>query len=90
MTKNQIQLQEKKTLDKARIIAASKKVRRSEANPMIWFVGSSNPKTSTRFYCVRWDEELDAFICDCAAFGFTGPTPCKHIYACVIYEGRTR
>ncbi len=86
---NQIQIHEEIILDKARIIASSKKVRRSEANPKIWLVGSGNLKTAKRFYCVMWDEELDCFVCDCAAFGFTGPASCKHIYACAIYEGST-
>lgn len=83
---NQIQLQEKKTLYKARIIAASKRVRRSETNRNIWLVGSSNPKTPNRFYCVRWDEELDCFVCDCKAFEFSIGI-CKHILACAIFEG---
>ena len=83
---NRVQIQENKTLDKARIIAASKKVRRSEANPKIWLVGSSNPKTAKRFYCVGWDEELDCFVCDCKAFEFS-TSICNHILACAIYEG---
>ena len=83
---NQLQIQENKILDKARIIAASKRVRRSEANRNIWLVGSSNPKTPIRFYCVMWDEELDCFVCDCKAYEFSTGI-CKHVLACAIYEG---
>lgn len=83
---NQIQIQER-TLDKARIIAAAKRIRRCEANRNIWLVGSGNPKTPTRFYCVTWDEELDYFICDCKAFEFSSDNRCKHVYASAIFEG---
>jgi hypothetical protein len=83
---NQIQIQEKKTLDKARIIAASKRVRRNAANPKIWLVGSSNPNTPNRFYCIKWEEELDCFVCDCKAYVFSLGV-CKHILACAIFEG---
>ena len=90
MAMNQIQIQneraKEKTLDKARIIAASKKVRRSEANPQIWLVGLSNPKVATRFYCVKWMHELDCFACDCKVYEFSLGV-CKHILACAIYEG---
>ena len=81
------QIQENKTLDKARIIATSKHVRRSEANRNIWLVGSGNPKTPNKFYCVMWHQELDEFICDCPAFTFDMTVPCCHIYACAIHEG---
>jgi hypothetical protein len=46
-----------RTLDKARLIAAAKRVRRSEANRNIWLVGSGNPKTPTKFYCVMWNDK---------------------------------
>lgn len=81
-----IQIQENKTLDKALIIAASKRVRRSEARN-IWLVGSGNLKTPRKFYCVRWDEELDGFICDCKAYKFSTEFCCKHILACAVFEG---
>lgn len=82
----QIQIQERKdrTLDKARLIAASKRVRRSKVNRNIWLVGSGNVKTPNRFYCVKWNEELDCFMCDCKAFEFSSDNTCKHILACSI------
>lgn len=84
---NQIQIQENKTLDKAHLIATAKRVRRSEVNKNIWLVGSGNPKTPTKFYCVKWNKELDCFMCDCKAFEFSSDNTCKHIYACSLYEG---
>ena len=87
MNQIQIQYKQSKTLDKASIIAGSKRIRRSEANRNIWLVGSGNPKTPTRFYCVMWHQELDEFICDCPAFTFDMTVPCCHIYAVAIYEG---
>jgi hypothetical protein len=84
----QIQMvQENKTLDKARLIAAAKRVRRSQANRNIWLVGSGNPKTRNKFYCVLWDKELDCFMCDCKAFEFSPDNTCKHVLACSLYEG---
>ena len=79
---SQIQIQENKVLDKARVIAASKRVRRftTEESRNIWLVGSG------RFYKAIYDEHLDDFICDCKAFEFT-LEPCKHVYACSIHEG---
>ena len=85
-----IQIQQEnstKTLDRARLIASAKRVRRSEVNRNIWLVGSGNPKTPKRFYIVKWNEVLDCFECDCKAFAFSCPTPCKHVFACAIYEG---
>ena len=88
---NQIQIQEiskkERTIDKARLIAAAKRVRHSEANRNIWLVGSGSPKTPTKFYCVKWKEELDCFMCDCKAFQSSSDNICNHVYACAIYEG---
>jgi hypothetical protein len=89
--RNQIQVQQEsrkeRILDKAQLIAAAKRVRRSQCNRNIWLVGSGNPKTPTRFYCVQWNEELDGFMCDSKAFGFSPDNTCKHILACSLYEG---
>lgn len=76
-----------RTLIKARLIAEAKRVRRSEANRNIWLVGSGNPKTSNRFYCVQWNEELDGFTCNCKAFEFSLDNTCKHILAAGFYSG---
>jgi hypothetical protein len=61
---NQIEIQQQirkeRIVDKAQVIAAAKRVRRSQCNRNIWLVGSGNPKTPTRFYCMTWNEELDA------------------------------
>jgi hypothetical protein len=81
------QIQNNKILDKARLIASAKRVRRSTVNRNIWLVGSGNPKTPNRFYCVQWNEELDCFMCDCPAFEFSSDNTCKHIFACSFYEG---
>ena len=64
---NQIQIQENKTLDKARVIAASKRVRRctTEKSRNIWLVGSGNPKTPRKFYKDIYDKSLDDFMFDC-------------------------
>jgi hypothetical protein len=83
----QIQERSKKTLDKARVIAAAKRVRRSQANRNIWLVGSGSPGTRNKFYSVMWNEELDCFMCDCKAFEFSSDNICKHVYACAMYEG---
>lgn len=83
----QQEIRKELTLDKARIIAAAKRVRHSEANRNIWLVGSGNPKTPKTFWCVMWNEELDGFMCDCPAFQFSSDNTCKHIYACSFYEG---
>jgi hypothetical protein len=88
---NQIQIQQEirkeRMLDKARLIAAAKRVRHSEANRNIWLVGSGNPKTPTSFYRVMWNSELGCFMCDCPAFQFSPDNTCKHILASSLYEG---
>ncbi|MGH9952234.1 MAG: hypothetical protein ACRD5J_11435 [Nitrososphaeraceae archaeon] len=84
---NQIEIQEirnERTLDKARLIAAAKRVRRSECNRNIWLVGSGNPATPRRFYKVMYDEDLDCFECDCKAFEFSSDNTCKHLVDCCI------
>jgi hypothetical protein len=83
----QQEIRNERTLDKARVITAAKRVRRSSANCNIWLVRSGNPKTPKRFYYVMWNEELDCFVCDCKAFEFSADNSCKHVYACAIYEG---
>jgi len=93
-TMNQLQTiqKENKTLDKARLIAASKRVRRfqTEESRIIWLVGSGNPKTPTRFYRVMLDETTDAFVCDCPYFTYNEEAQtCKHILACAIFEGNS-
>jgi hypothetical protein len=88
---NQIEIQQEirkeRTLDKARVIATAKRVRRSQCNRNIWLVGSGNPRTPTKFYCVQWNDIADCFMCDCPAFGFSSDYTCKHIYSCAFAEG---
>jgi hypothetical protein len=86
---DQIQIHDEKTnrtLDKACLMATSKRVRRCKENRNIWLVGSGNPKTQKVFYCVMWDDDLDTFVCDCKSYQFEN-NPCVHVYACAIAEG---
>jgi hypothetical protein len=39
-----------------------------------------------RFYHLTFDEELDAPICDCAAYSFSMPPRCKYLLATAILE----
>jgi len=84
----QEQTKEQRVLDKAQVIAASKKVRRT-SNRMIWIVGSGDPRYPGRFYRVMFEENEDAFTCDCLAYVFEGDNrnPCKHILSVAIFEG---
>jgi hypothetical protein len=81
---------EENRLEKAYLVVSSKIIRRCEANRNFWFVGSSssnnNPKTPKKFYLVKFDQKLDAFVCDCKAYEFLCSEPCKHIIACTIFE----
>lgn len=85
----QQEIRNERTLDKARVIAAAKHVRRYmlEGNRKIWLVGSQS--TPKKFYCVTWDEMLESFVCDCKAFQFSADNTCKHIYSCAIYESES-
>lgn len=73
---NQIQIQEKKSkhseraFQKGLFIARARRVIHSDANRKIWLIDSGNPRTPKKFYCVIWDEELDAFLCDCPDFRY--------------------
>lgn len=80
------QIQTNKTLDKARLIALSKRVRRCDANRSVWCVQSENPKTPNKFYRVMFDEMLDCFVCDCKAYEFS-LSACKHVLVCAMFEG---
>lgn len=84
---NQIQIQkehEERVIAKAKLIAMSRRVRRSESNPLIWCVQSeSNPNA---FYEVRYDENTGTFLCDCAFFQHR-LLECKHLYAVALKEG---
>jgi hypothetical protein len=73
---------EQKVISKAKVIATSRRVR-CESNPMIWCVQS---ETSEKFYCVRYDDELGSFMCDCKVFKFS-PKECKNVYAAALKEG---
>lgn len=88
---NQIQIQDErkkiKTLDRARIIATSKHVRRCDANRKIWCVQSENQCTPSKFYRVMYDDDLEDFVCDCKAFEFNFGNACKHICAYAVFEG---
>ena len=71
--------------EKASILVKSKRVRRStvEESRNIWMVGSySTPK---KWYVVRWNEELDAFMCACKAFEYSAASSCIHIFAADVY-----
>jgi hypothetical protein len=82
----QEQTKEQRILDKAQVIAASKKVRRT-SNRLIWIVGSGNPQIPNKFYRVMYDEDLDEIVCDCKAYQFGMTVPCCHILAAVISLG---
>jgi hypothetical protein len=91
---NQIQIQDKKTkydrtIQKGLFITSTKRVRHSDANRKIWLVGSGNPRTPKRFYAVIWDEQLDAFLCDCPDFQHNCVIEdlCCHIMAAAFHEG---
>jgi hypothetical protein len=82
----QIQKQER-MLEKANILVANKRIRRShmEESRNIWMVSSySTPK---KWYVVRWNEDIDGFICACEAFKYSSDNVCMHILACSIFEG---
>ena len=74
-------------LDEANFLVQNKRVRRSDVKESrnVWMVGTySTPK---RWYVVKWDKELDCFICACKAFDFSQEGICLHVAACAIYEG---
>jgi hypothetical protein len=83
----QQEIMKERVIDKARVIASAKRVRRSQANPSIWLVGSQT--SAKKFYSVQWIEELDCYMCDCKSFAFSSdnPSTCKHVYACAMHEG---
>lgn len=91
---SKISKSKQRLLDKANAIATSNngsRVRRCIANRNIWMVGSGNPKTPNRFYCVTFDNMIDAFVCDCQAYRYNKEgEPCVHIVACAIHEGSHR
>ena len=89
-----IQIQDRKikhdkAIQKGLFIAKAKRVRHSNANRNIWLVGSGNPRTPTKFYSVIWDEQLEAFLCDCPDFQYncTIGDLCAHIMAAAFHEG---
>lgn len=92
---NQIQIQEKKSkhseraFQKGLFIARARRVIHSDANRKIWLIDSGNPRTPKKFYCVIWDEELDAFLCDCPDFRYNCAIGdlCAHIMATGFHEG---
>ena len=81
MNQLQIQEREQRMQEKASILVKNKRVRRStvEESRNIWMVGSySTPK---KWYVVRWNEKLDAFMCACKAFEYSAASSCIHIFA---------
>lgn len=85
-----IQLRKEKVLAKARLIASTHRIKRSTVNESrnIWLVGSGNPKTPNKFYCVSYDKELDSFYCECPAYSFSKDNTCKHILATSMHENK--
>jgi hypothetical protein len=85
----QIQTQEGQhgRLEKANFLVANNKIRRSPCadSRNIWMVSSYS--TAKKWYVVRWNEELDGFICGCKAFEYSSDNICLHILACSIFEG---
>ncbi|MGH9977325.1 MAG: hypothetical protein ACRD8Z_16065 [Nitrososphaeraceae archaeon] len=86
------QIQDKKhdrKIQKGLLIAKAHRVRHSDVNRKVWLVGSGNPKTPKRFYCVVWDEKLEAFMCDCPDFRYNCVIGdlCAHIIAAGFHEG---
>ena len=92
---NQIAIQEKqqtrqaRMLDKANLLVSNKRVRRSPCaeSRNVWMVSSYS--TAKKWYVVRWNEEINGFVCPCKAFEFSSDNMCLHITACAIYEGST-
>ena len=85
----QIQQQTKQArmLAKAIYLVENNKVRRSQCKDSrnIWMVDSySTPK---KWYVVRWNEDIDGFVCACKAFEYSADNMCLHIAACAIFEG---
>ena len=80
----QKQIQEQRMLDKANFLVANKRIRRSpyKESKNIWIVARWTPK---KWYVVRWNEELDAFMCACKAFEYSAAGSCIHIFAAGIY-----
>jgi hypothetical protein len=72
-------------LNKANFLVANKRIRRSpcKGSKNIWMVASySTPK---KWYVVRCDEELDAFMCACKAFEYSPAGSGIHIFAADAY-----
>jgi hypothetical protein len=53
-------IQKEKSVEKARLIAAAKQVRKSEVSHDVWLLSSGNPKASKRFHYVKREEGQDA------------------------------
>jgi hypothetical protein len=87
--KEQNKLKQERKIRKALLISRTKRVRYLDADRKIWLVQSGNPKTPKKFYCVVWDEELEAFICDCPDFQYNCAIGdlCCHICAAALKEG---
>lgn len=75
-------------IQKALLIAKTKRVRRSKTNRNFWFVQSGNGKIPKRFYTVEWSEFLQCFVCDCANFTYDclPGDLCVHILAAGFRE----
>lgn len=85
---NQLQIRteqrEQRMLDKANFLVANKRIRRSpcKGSKNIWIVVRSNPK---KWCVVRWNEELDAFMCDCKVFEYSAAAGCIHFFSADVY-----
>jgi hypothetical protein len=83
----QAQKREKEMLDKANFLVELREVRKSSMpeSRNIWRVSSySTPK---KWYIVKWDQNLDDFICACKGYKHSSDNKCLHILACAIFEG---
>lgn len=78
----QKQILEQRMLDKANFLVANKRIRRSpcKESKNIWMI--ANYSTPKKWYVVRWNEELDAFI---YAFEYSAAGSCIHIFAADAY-----
>ena len=77
---NQLQIQteqrEQRMLDKANFLVADKRIRRSpcKGSKNIWIVVK-------KWYVVRWNEELDAFMSACKVFEYSAAGSCIHFFS---------
>ena len=81
------QTREQKMLEKAQTLVNNNRVRRSQYQESRNIRMVSSYSTPKKWYVVRWNEELDMFICACKSFEYSSDNCCIHILACAIFEG---